>query len=105
MYHNNGYLSEEDGGPGGPEEYSVRGLEPGVRGPGGHHSWGAQTSWGARSPVRYYQGPPGYLGGPPYVYPLDYTGGHSGPPSRHQSRERRSKNHSKSDCKRKKPLH
>ena len=100
MYHNNGYLSEEDQS----REDEVRGLEGANLHVQGSHPW-AGASWGVRGPVRYYQGPPGYLGGPPYVYPLDYSGGQSGPSSRHHSKDRRSKNHTKSDCKKKKPKH
>ena len=100
MYHNNGYLSEEDQS----REDEVRGLEGANLHVPGSHPW-AGASWGVRGPVRYYQGPPGYLGGPPYVYPLDYTGGQSGPSSRHHSKDRRSKNHTKSDCRKKKPKH
>jgi hypothetical protein len=104
MYHNNGYLSEEDGGVVGQEEVVQQGPDPGVRGLG-PHSWAGGPGWGARGPVRYYPGPPGYRGGgPAYAYPLDYSA-RSGPPSRHHSRERRSKSHSKSDCRRKKPKH
>merc|ERR1712066_170893 len=100
MYHNNGYLSEEDQS----REEDVRGMDGANLHMPGPHPWSG-ASWGVRGPVRYYQGPPGYLGGPPYVYPLDYSGGQSGPSSRHHSKDRRSKNHTKSDCKKKKPKH
>ena len=100
MYHNNGYLSEEDQS----REEEVRGVDGANLHMPGPHPWSG-ASWGVRGPVRYYQGPPGYLGGPPYVYPLDYSGGHSGPSSRHHSKDRRSKSHMKSDCRKKKPKH
>lgn len=87
MYHNNGYLSEED--------------------------WSGPGQWSMPPPNRIHRYMNGYPGGgpsgpppaqfyPPYGFPVDQR--HSLPSSRHQSKERKGKSH-KSDCKRKKSRH
>ena len=90
MYHNNGYISEEDQG------------------------WAHPGQWSMPSQNRIHRYMNGYPGGappvpghpsqfyPPYGFPVDQR--HSLPSSRHQSKDRKCK--SKSDCnKRKKSRH
>ena len=93
MYHNNGYLSEEDGGG---------------------HGWAGHGQWSMPGPDRIHRYMNGYPGGAPpppphpaqfyptYGYPVDHQR-HSMPSSRHHSKDRKCK--SKSDCKRKKQRH
>lgn len=91
MYHNNGYISEEDS-----ENFKSEGWLP--------HSWGQWAPPPHPSQVRYFNGfpggaPPPHMYPAPYGYPVDQR--HSYPSSRQHSKERRCK--SKSDCKRKRP--
>ena len=95
MYHNNGYLSEEDA----------------------CHTWsaGPAATWSMPPGSRVHRYMNGYPGGapppppappsqfyPPYGFPADQR--HSLPSPRHSSKDRKCK--SKSDCqKRKKPRH